>query len=69
LAYRTLLADDGLSYCTWNGIGKDLTEDKIFNALDELAKNKINISTLIIDDNWQSLVGISFDLATSAHEP
>ena len=47
---------DGLSYCTWNGIGQHLTEDKIFTALDSLQKNDINISNLIIDDNWQSLV-------------
>ncbi|KAJ8110286.1 hypothetical protein OPT61_g6830 [Boeremia exigua] len=46
---------DGLSYCTWNGIGQHLTEEKLFNALDSLAKNNINISNLIIDDNWQSL--------------
>jgi hypothetical protein len=59
---------DGLSYCTWNGIGQDLTEDKIFNALDELAKNEINISNLIIDDNWQSLVS-NFDRSqTITHE-
>ncbi|KAL5117678.1 hypothetical protein ACEQ8H_004426 [Pleosporales sp. CAS-2024a] len=46
---------DGLSYCTWNGLGQNLTEAKIFDALDSLAKNEINISNLIIDDNWQSL--------------
>ncbi len=48
--------DDGLSYCTWNGIGQHLTEQKLFDALESLAKNEINISNLIIDDNWQSLV-------------
>ncbi|KAF1366074.1 raffinose synthase protein-like protein Sip1 [Lizonia empirigonia] len=47
---------DGLSYCTWNGIGQNLTEQKLFDALDSLSKNEINISNLIIDDNWQSLV-------------
>lgn len=46
---------DGLSYCTWNGIGQKLTEDKIFEALDSLKENNVNISNLIIDDNWQSL--------------
>ncbi|KAL6712570.1 hypothetical protein ACN47E_000447 [Coniothyrium glycines] len=46
---------DGLSYCTWNGLGKELTEKKIFDALDDLAKNEINISNLIIDDGWQSV--------------
>ncbi|KAF2786971.1 glycoside hydrolase family 36 protein [Melanomma pulvis-pyrius CBS 109.77] len=46
---------DGLSYCTWNGIGQHLTEQKIFDALDSLQKNEINVSNLIIDDNWQSL--------------
>ncbi|KAF2501764.1 glycoside hydrolase [Lophium mytilinum] len=46
---------DGLTYCTWNGIGQNLTEEKIFTALDSLKKNEINITNLIIDDNWQSL--------------
>ncbi|KAF1832731.1 glycoside hydrolase [Decorospora gaudefroyi] len=46
---------DGLTYCTWNGLGQKLTEDKIFDALESLSKNQINISNLIIDDNWQSL--------------
>jgi len=46
---------DGLSYCTWNGIGQHLSEQKLFDALESLAKNDINISNLIIDDNWQSL--------------
>ncbi|KAK2766672.1 hypothetical protein FQN54_005985 [Arachnomyces sp. PD_36] len=46
---------DGLTYCTWNALGQDLTEEKILNALDILDKNEINIANLIIDDNWQSL--------------
>ena len=46
---------DGFAYCTWNGLGQNLTEDKIFQALDSLEKNGINITNLIIDDNWQSL--------------
>jgi len=46
---------DGLTYCTWNALGQDLTEEKIFNALDILKENNINITNLIIDDNWQSL--------------
>jgi hypothetical protein len=32
-----------------------LTEEKVLEALDTLAKNKINISSLIIDDNWQDI--------------
>ena len=46
---------DGFAYCTWNGLGQNLTEDKIFQALDSLDKNDIKITNLIIDDNWQSL--------------
>ncbi|KAB2574208.1 putative galactinol--sucrose galactosyltransferase 1 [Lasiodiplodia theobromae] len=46
---------DGLTYCTWNGLGQHLTEQAIFDALESLQKNDINITTLIIDDNWQSL--------------
>ncbi|KAF1817017.1 raffinose synthase protein-like protein Sip1 [Eremomyces bilateralis CBS 781.70] len=46
---------DGFAYCTWNGLGQDLNETKIYDALDALEKNDIHITNLIIDDNWQSL--------------
>lgn len=46
---------DGLTYCTWNGLGQDLTEDKVLHALDTLKAQGINIANLIIDDNWQAL--------------
>ncbi|CAD6578651.1 MAG: hypothetical protein ASARMPREDX12_008922 [Alectoria sarmentosa] len=46
---------DGLTYCTWNALGQDLNEDKIYNALNILKQNNIKITNLIIDDNWQSL--------------
>lgn len=48
---------DSLAYCTWNSLGQDLNAEKIMAGLDSLARNKIYISTLIIDDNWQSLDG------------
>jgi len=48
---------DSLAYCTWNSLGQDLNADKIMAGLESLAKNKIHIATLIIDDNWQSLDG------------
>jgi hypothetical protein len=44
---------DGLTYCTWNSLGQDLTEEKILHALDSLKANGINIVNLIIDDGWQ----------------
>ncbi|CAK1354255.1 unnamed protein product [Cercospora beticola] len=46
---------DGFTFCTWNALGQKLTAKNIYDALDDLAKENINISTLIIDDNWQSL--------------
>lgn len=46
---------DGLTYCTWNGLGQNLSSDKIHAALDRLDATGIKISNLIIDDNWQSL--------------
>ena len=46
---------DGLTYCTWNGLGQNLNEQKIFDALDILKSNNVKITNLIIDDNWQSL--------------
>ena len=65
---------DGLTYCTWNALGQDLNEDKIYNALDILKENNIKsthkeshfkssnlhivVTNLIIDDNWQSIVGL-----------
>ena len=32
---------DGLAYCTWNGLGREITEHKILNALQDLADNNI----------------------------
>jgi len=46
---------NGFSYCTWNSLGVDLTEQKILDALAAFHANNIHITTLIIDDNWQSL--------------
>ena len=46
---------DSLAYCTWNGLGQDLDEQKLLSALGTLSNNSIKLSTLIIDDNWQSL--------------
>ena len=61
---------DGLTYCTWNSLGQDLTEEKIFKALADLKKNNIHVTNLIIDDNWQSLQNVGtgesqFDLGWS----
>lgn len=36
---------DGLTYCTWNALGQDLSEDKIYNGLNVLKENNIK-STL-----------------------
>ncbi|PHH66988.1 hypothetical protein CDD81_4383 [Ophiocordyceps australis] len=46
---------DGLGYCTWNGLGQKLTEQKVLDAVQKLVENKIHITSLIIDDNWQSI--------------
>ena len=46
---------DSLGYCTWNGIGQDLNEQKLLSALNTLSYYNIKLSSLTIDDNWQSL--------------
>ncbi|KAI5310635.1 hypothetical protein KEM55_004277 [Ascosphaera atra] len=46
---------DGLTYCTWNSLGQNLTADKVYEALKSLRENDIHIANLIIDDNWQTL--------------
>ena len=58
VANSDFIADDGLSYCTWNGLGQNLNEEKVLKALESLSKHNINITGLIIDDNWQSLVSL-----------
>jgi hypothetical protein len=40
---------------TWNALGQKLSEKKIWDAVDTLAKHGIKFTSLIIDDNWQSL--------------
>lgn len=46
---------DGLTYCTWNALGQDLDEEKIYNALQVLSEHGVKITNVLIDDNWQSL--------------
>ncbi|KAH6900315.1 glycoside hydrolase superfamily [Thelonectria olida] len=46
---------DGLGFCTWNALGQRLTDQKIFDAVEKLAQQDIKVSSLIIDDNWQSI--------------
>ncbi|KAL2891472.1 putative galactinol--sucrose galactosyltransferase 1 [Ceratocystis lukuohia] len=57
---------DGLGYCTWNSLGQQLTAQKLYHALDQLAENKINVSSLIIDDNWQSISSKGDDQSKSS---
>lgn len=40
---------------TWNSLGQDLSDQKLFDALGKLAARNIHVSNLIIDDNWQSV--------------
>ncbi|KAL6863024.1 hypothetical protein ACO1O0_003268 [Amphichorda felina] len=46
---------DGLGFCTWNSLGQKLTETKVLGALEALSENNIQITSFIIDDNWQSI--------------
>lgn len=32
---------DGLAYCTWNGLGRELSEERILAALQDLFDNEI----------------------------
>lgn len=41
---------DGFTYCTWNGLGQNLNEQKIFKALDALKENGIKSGLL---NRWQ----------------
>lgn len=62
---------DSLTFCTWNALGQDLNEQKIYDALSDLKENDINITNLIIDDNWQTLDAngpTQFDMGWSGFE-
>ena len=55
---------DGLMYYTYNSLGVNLTVPKVLTGLDSLKSAEIEISTLIIDDNWQTL-GLNEDPTAS----
>lgn len=38
---------DGLTYCTWNALGQDLHEQKIFHALDVLKEKGIHSTSSV----------------------
>ncbi|KAL3419619.1 galactinol-sucrose galactosyltransferase 6 [Phlyctema vagabunda] len=46
---------DSFAYCTWNGLGQNFTDETLYRALESMFKAGIDFSTLIIDDNWQSI--------------
>ncbi|KAH0541511.1 hypothetical protein FGG08_003986 [Glutinoglossum americanum] len=58
----------GLSYCTWNSLGVNLSGEKILDALQGLHESGIKVCNVIIDDNWQTLVGYSFPSGSFAGE-
>ncbi|PQE06216.1 raffinose synthase Sip1 protein [Rutstroemia sp. NJR-2017a BBW] len=56
---ESLTHDDfhnGLTYCTWNSLGPELTHSSFMAALHDLDASDIYPSTIIIDDGWQSVV-------------
>ena len=53
---------DGLTYCTWNALGQDLNENKIYNALDVLKRN--NIKSM-----FKSPIIVAFILIGLSHKP
>ena len=52
---------DGLTYCTWNALGQDLNEGKIFNALDILKQNNIK-------STYKSPIIFAFGLTHTSHK-
>lgn len=62
-AHTTREFFDSFGYCTYNGIGTELTDAKIFSGLDTLSKNGVEFNTLIIDDNWQTVGNTLLDFS------
>ena len=53
---------DGLTYCTWNALGQDLNEDKIYNALNILKKNNVKSTPAPRTSLTFELMGLSNEL-------
>jgi hypothetical protein len=47
----------GLSYCTWNSLGANLSGERVLDSLQDLHESGIKVCNVIVDDNWQTLVG------------
>lgn len=46
---------DNFGFCTWNALGQDLTRDKVLDGLAKLTASGVHFTTLLLDDNWQTL--------------
>lgn len=55
LSHPCYMVSGSLFPGTWNALGQELTDEKIFKAVDTLADHNINVTSLIIDDNWQDI--------------
>ncbi|EPS45741.1 hypothetical protein H072_115 [Dactylellina haptotyla CBS 200.50] len=53
--------NDSLKYCTWNSLGRELTHKRVVDAVNDLYDSGIQVESVIIDDNWQSLNSQSRD--------
>ena len=51
---------DGLTYCTWNALGQDLNENKIYNALNILKQNNIKSTPEPSTMSTFELIGFSY---------
>ena len=43
---------DGIGWCTWDSLGQDVSEQAIFDKMEEFRRLKIPICYVLIDDGW-----------------
>lgn len=43
---------EGFGWCTWNAFYKDVTEEKLFEKMEEFREKNVKIDWLLIDDGW-----------------
>ncbi|MBQ1491590.1 MAG: hypothetical protein IIZ39_06490, partial [Blautia sp.] len=43
---------EGLGWCTWDSLGQDVSEQAIFDKMEEFRKKQVPISWVLIDDGW-----------------
>ena len=46
---------EGIGWCTWDSLGQDVSEEAIFQKMDEFLEKGISVRWVLIDDGWSEV--------------